>query len=165
MSTSENLVFGQDDNIDELLEKLLEAMPTGFDDDPLSMVAALLTLDEHYGLRQEGDYVLMPPAMMWLMAMVQPVDPALKQALEQEDDAVINRLTVDQPFEVECSSPEGPEYTAQYSEIVRGKRIRLRVMSEAQSSQLDDIYTVRQDGTFIYLPSRTRPARLDDLTD
>jgi hypothetical protein len=169
MCTSEDLTFGY--GIDDELNKLYHTMPGAFDDDPVAMVAALLTLDEQFNLRQEGDYVLVTPGlMMWLFAMVKPVSEKLKQAIQSEDYEACERLTTSQPFEVCFESPEGAEYTEQYPEIVRGKTVRLRVMSEAQASELTFLYTVRSDGTFIYRPGfesrlagNTQPRTMQDL--
>lgn len=162
MCTYDDFTWGH--GIDDKLKELEAAIPGGLmEDDPVSLVAAAIMLDQLFGLHQEDDYVLVQPALiMWLMMMVTPVNPEIVKAIADEDDNTLTRL-ITETFEACFESPEGPEYTAQYPEIVRGKNVRLRVMTEAQAGQLTLLCTMRADGTFIYLPNKGQPRTLQDL--
>ena len=163
MATYGDLTYGH--GLDDKLDALQEVLPNLFDEDPISLVAAMLMLDQQFGLHQDDDYVLLAPGLlMWLAMMIKPVDEALTRAIEDEDEDALRRLTVENTFEALFESPEGPELTEQYPEIVRGKKIRLRVMTEEQSTKLSLLCTVRADGTFIYCPNPdARPQTIQDL--
>ncbi len=167
MATYDDLTFGH--GRDELLEQLHEVMVDFDNSDPVYLVAAMLWLDEQSGLRQDGDYVLMTPALAgWLLMAVTPTNPAIAQAMavegeDDETDETLVRLTSAQPFEAEFTSPHGEEYTARYPETIRGKKVLLRVMNEAEAAKLSFIYTVRADGTFIYLNDPNAPRTVQEL--
>lgn len=179
MTCNEDLVYGY--GIDDRLNELYRLMPGAFQDDPLSTAAGLIWLDERFGLRQEGDYVLLNPSLaMWFLAMVKPTDAVLARDIqaaaddesEGESELVqsIVRRTSEQPFEVRCESPEGDEYTQAYPEYIRGKTITVRIMTEHEMAGLSFAYTVRADGTFIYRPgfksqlAYGEPRTLQDVT-
>jgi hypothetical protein len=162
MACNEDFVFGH--GRDELLNQLHDEIPDAFQDDSVSMMAALLWLDERYGLRKDGDYVLVTPGLaVWLIFQV-TVDSEVQRMMDAEDDEGLLRLTTEKPFEVKCESFEGPEYTLAYPETIRGKTVLVRVMNEREASQLSIMYTVRADGTFIYLPGiGGRPTSVQEL--
>lgn len=97
------------------------------------------------------------------MMMVTPIDLKLNAAIEEDDEATLDRLMVKQPFEVKFSSPEGDVFTEMYPKIVRDKRLRLRCMNEDQARELDAMCTVHADGTLIYLPPSGRPLNICDV--
>lgn len=162
MAITSDLTFGH--GIDDKLHKILDEMPDAFQDDMVAAAAALLTLDEMFGLRRDNDYILVTPGYIgWLMMMVTPIDLKLNAAIEEDDEATLDRLMVKHPFEVNFSSPEGDVFTEMYPKIVRGKRLRLRCMNEDQARELDAMCTVHADGTLIYLPPSGRPLNIYDV--
>lgn len=164
MAITSDLTFGH--GLDDKLEEIQDTMPSAFQDDLVSMVAALVTLDDMFGLRRDDDYVLVTPGyMMWLLMMFTPVDPELVAAVEagEGDEEALERLMMNQPFEVDVKSPEDDVFTEEYPEIVRNKRLRFRLMDEKMAEKLDAMCTVRADGNVIYLPKDGKPRNINDM--
>jgi len=168
MSYSDDLTFGHDSNRDVVLNRLYDELGD-FHDDPLTMLAALIGLDEHYGLRRDDDFVLVHPVMgMWLLAQIKFADKQMAARMDaiQSDQERTDRdeiaaeleaeqLLCAQPFQALIESPESDEYTEQYPAAVRGKTLRMRFMRADEMPDMAMMYTVHADGAVIYLPQRT----------
>jgi hypothetical protein len=145
VACNDNLVFGR--RYDDQLRRLRAALPS-FDEGTAShLVAAMLWLDEQFGLRQPDDYVLINPMLAgWLLMEAAPVNPAISRAIEAEDEATLERLTGLQPFEMRF------EDDGSIPGNIRGRTVRLRIMSPREAGALSLIYTIRANGEFIHLP-------------
>jgi len=150
MACNEDLVFGYPGEgrlNDERLRQMQRVMPQFDDGMPSHLVAAMIWLDEQCGLRQEGDYVLIQPTLAGRLLMEATfVNPAIQRAIEAEDEATLERLTGLAVFEMRFNNDRDVPAP------IRGKVVRLRVMTRSEAMRLSFIYTVRATGEFIYLP-------------
>jgi hypothetical protein len=146
MASTDDFTFTGGDH-DKRLRAMHDALP-GFDDsDPVSVVAGVLFLDQAAGKSEHLHHVLIQPALVpWLLQMVRVDDAKIHELIAAADvedvtdeqlevlEAQLTPLTVAQPFEVTFTSDD-PEMLAWYPEIVRGKTIKLQVMSEEQAQR------------------------------
>lgn len=160
MSVYDDLTYGH--GYDEILTKLDELLP-GSDADEVSFdMIKLVLLDEHLGLSQPGDYVLISPASVWAIAVLGVQDPVIAKAFcEDEESASASERATNAPFEVKIAyNPalfESPEdchrANSSLPANLRGRVLRVRLMRADETKKLPPMLTVRADGKVIYLPS------------
>jgi hypothetical protein len=170
VATSDDLTPGQDrDDALEAIDKLLPEMwaARGIQSEEL---IALILLDEHYGLRQPGDYVYLNAGIAPLAIMPYTVlDPLVAAAITSEDEPseaqvqAASERASREPFEVQLTynpfwydGEEAPPNEA-IPEALRDTVIRVRFMTDDVAADLPEMVTVRADGKVIYLPSEARP--------
>ena len=136
---------------DELLIEMSKTLMNLDDTMPIDVVAGLLFLDQKAGIHADNDYILMCPGYaVWFLQMVEIVDQKVRSLLLNQDDPAPDEtvLTVE-PFAVSFSM-EG----AEYPDIIRGKTMHVRVMTEEEAVEYPfGCCTVRSDGHIIHLPN------------
>lgn len=167
MANSDDLTYGH--GRDEALEAVRAQMPGQWfvDSDLTADMLAVILLDQHYGVRRDGDYVYLNPAYLWAILPLQIKDPVIARAMhagEDEDEQVIidaNERMTAEPFDVlvayDPTQYEGGDVPEAETlpAALRGQTIRVRVMKlEDAGGDLPAIMTVRADGEVIRLPGR-----------
>jgi hypothetical protein len=164
MACNEDLTYRtlpRTDPHDLLLEQLRTTVREEPTESPVLTMLTLLMIDQHYGLAQEGDYVLVTPGMAgYLLTEVTPLDDKLRAALaaeingSEDDQAELEgaEIKLGEFYDVRIESPEDDYFTNQYPEQYRRKTVKIRIMTEPQAERLSMMYTVHQDGSFIYRP-------------
>jgi hypothetical protein len=169
-STKDFTYSGIGDKRDQRLDAMRKALPNFDDSDPVSVVAGVLFLDQAAGKAERLHHVLIQPALLpWLLMMVRIDDAKIRELMAAADvdltdeqiealDAQLTPLTVDQPFEVTFASTDPEIPTEAYPEIVRGKTIKLQVMTLEQAGEhYFFAATVDAEGNLIELD---RPVKL-----
>jgi hypothetical protein len=165
MASTDDLVFGHGHDA-ALNVAATEVGTPMFHDDVLTTLAALMALDDHYGLTQPDDCMFIAPGYaVWVMGGIDVLDPDIADRLAQlaecsEDDprlAELDAIIASRPFEVTVVLEYDPP------PFMAGRVFRIRVMNDAQAKQLPAMLTVRADGTPIELPVGGRVANVNDL--
>jgi hypothetical protein len=154
MASTEDLVYGH--GLDDALGAAAEQVGTNrFDEEPAITLAALIALDDRFGLSRVDDYVLVAPGYaMWLWMSLEVLDPDIAARLEMlaecgDNDpriAELDALIASRPFEVQMVTEYEPP------PFMVGRVFRIRVMNEAQTRQLPAMVSVRANGDVISLP-------------
>ncbi len=159
MANDNDLAFRGTD-ADERLHQMYSAFPNFDDTVPIEVIAALIFLDQQAGLYSEDNRVVMKLGFaMWFFLMVQVVDPQLRNLLIAEEgrsDLAIKKAITEQFFEVSFSRKD-----IHYHEIIRGKKIKVRFMTDEEAERLPFVCTtVAPDGKIIRLPDYIDQVRL-----
>jgi hypothetical protein len=134
---------GLDDALDELEESNPKALDTN---NPVSILTGLVWLDEHYGLNQVDDFVLLHPDLRWIFGYAVKVDdPDLAFDITTPPVAaeLLDRLSRE-VFTVTFGRYTEPQFAAR-------RQYRVRLMTPDEQAIYGRAVTCRADGTVISL--------------
>lgn len=172
MATLDDLTRGREH--DEALEAIDRQLPGMWYQDESSMMLALILLDKHYGMTEEGGYVYVNPMCFWAVSSFEILDPDVAKAFkdtetelsEAEQSAAEERATRE-PFSVRLSynpamfvDGKAPADDILPKEL-HGQTILVRFMTDEDAVRLPGMLTVRADGAPIVLPTRRYPRHVD----